>query len=217
MTTYLDPLPYPENALSPLISEETVRCHYGRHHADYAIATQRLVAGTRYANWPLEEIVAATRFSYGEEPIFNNAAQTWNHAFYWASLAPFNENTLPTGAFLQRIERDYGSFVQLKKALVETATLRFGSGWLWLVDACGRLDIRLSANAETMCANPAATPLLALDLWEHAYYIDWRNHRGDYVNAVVNHLIDWRVLTQRYDKGNTFLQSLTLSRAATAA
>lgn len=201
MINYLAPLPYAEKALAPLITEETVHYHYGKHQKNYAETTQKLVAGTRFENWPLEDIIYETRLSAHHVQLFNNAAQTWNHMFFWEGLAPHGSDLKPQGALLEQINRDYGSLENLQRALIDTAALHFGSGWLWIVDANGRLNIRLSANAETYCSYPHTTPIFVLDLWEHAYYLDWRNRRGDYVEATVKHLINWDAIARRFEYG----------------
>lgn len=211
---YQEPLPFAESALEPIMSTETLRYHYGRHYANYAAEVRRLTVGTRYENRPLTEIVAESRLSCDETALFNNAAQAWNHDFFFRSLAPVNAGGVPTGSFRDRVERDFGSLAALKAMLNEIAALRFGSGWLWLTSVCGRLEVTLTSNAETPCGYPGMTPLLAIDLWEHAYYLDWHNRRGEYVNAVVNHLLDWNMVSRRYEEYHPFFVQRTIFIAA---
>ena len=153
------------------------RYHYGKHHQAYVNNLNQLIPGTKYENLPLEDIVRSS-----EGKIFNNAAQVWNHTFYWSCLSP-NAGGKPAGALLQRIEQHFGSFEQFQKQFTETAVSLFGSGWAWLVQMPnGTLELRATTNAGT----PLTTqdkPLLTCDVWEHAYYIDWRNARPKYVEA----------------------------------
>ena len=173
----LPPLPFAKDALSPHISAETLEYHYGKHHQAYVNNLNQLIPGTKYENLPLEDIVRSS-----EGKIFNNAAQVWNHTFYWSCLSP-NAAGKPAGALLQRIEQHFGSFEQFQTQFTETAVSLFGSGWAWLVQKPnGTLELRATTNAGT----PLTTqdkPLLTCDVWEHAYYIDWRNARPKYVEA----------------------------------
>jgi Fe-Mn family superoxide dismutase len=173
----LPPLPFDKGALSPHISAETLEYHYGKHHQAYVNNLNQIIPGTKYENLPLEDIVRSS-----EGKIFNNAAQVWNHTFYWSCLSP-NAGGKPAGALLQRIEQHFGSFEQFQKQFTETAVSLFGSGWAWLVQMPnGTLELRATTNAGT----PLTTqdkPLLTCDVWEHAYYIDWRNARPKYVEA----------------------------------
>jgi Fe-Mn family superoxide dismutase len=173
----LPPLPYAKDALSPHISAETIEYHYGKHHQAYVNNLNQLIAGTRYENLPVEEIVRSS-----EGKIFNNAAQVWNHTFYWNCLSPHGAGK-PAGALLERIERDFGSFEHFQKQFTETAVGLFGSGWAWLVQMPnGDLELRATANAATpLTAHDK--PLLTCDVWEHAYYIDFRNARPKYVET----------------------------------
>ena len=173
----LPPLPFGKDALSPHISVETVEYHYGKHHQAYVNNLNQLIPRTKYENLPLEDIVRSS-----EGKIFNNAAQVWNHTFYWNCLTP-NAAGKPAGALLQRIEQHFGSFEQFQKQFTETAVGLFGSGWAWLVQTpTGTLELLATSNAAT----PLTTqdkPLLTCDVWEHAYYIDYRNARPKYVEA----------------------------------
>ena len=150
-----------------------------------------LIAGTPNEGQPIETIVqnaAAT----GATAIFNNAAQVWNHAFYWKSLAPVGAGGAPEGAFGEAVARDFGSFANLKSALADAAVKRFGSGWAWLVARDGKLSVISTPNAETPLTQAGVTPLLTVDVWEHAYYLDWQNRRADYVTALLDKLANWR-------------------------
>jgi superoxide dismutase, Fe-Mn family len=173
----LVPLPFAQDALSPHISAETIEYHYGKHHQAYVNNLNQLVPGTKYENLPLEDLVRAS-----EGKIFNNAAQVWNHAFYWNCLCPSAAGR-PAGALLGRIEQRFGSFEQFQKQFSETAVGLFGSGWTWLVQTPnGTLELRTTSNAATPLTTQEA-PLLTCDVWEHAYYIDYRNARPKYVEA----------------------------------
>lgn len=173
----LPALPFAKDALSPYVSAETLEYHYGKHHQAYVNNLNQLIPGTKYANLPLEDIVRSS-----EGKLFNNAAQVWNHIFYWHCLCP-NAAGKPAVALLQDIERGFGSFEQFQKQFTEMAVGLFGSGWAWLVQTPnGTLELRATSNAAT----PLTTqdePLLACDVWEHAYYIDYRNARPKYVEA----------------------------------
>ncbi len=190
-TFTLPELPYQLNALEPQISEETMRYHYGKHHKTYIDNLNRLIRGTRFQNAPLEEIVINS-----DGALFNNAAQAWNHTFYFLTLSP-DPQVMPDGELAEAIKRDFGSFENFKKQFTEAAATLFGSGWTWLVkDHDGKLKIVSYSNG----GNPlphGLTPLLGIDVWEHAYYIDYRNARAD---ALANHwdVIDWKVVGQRY-------------------
>ena len=183
MEHLLPTLPYPMDALAPHISKETLEFHYGKHHQTYVTNLNNLIKGTEFESSTLEDIVS--RSSGG---VFNNAAQVWNHTFYWNGLAP-NAGGLPSGALAKAIDAKWGSFDAFKDAFTKSAIGNFGSSWTWLVKKPdGSLDIVNTSNA----ANPVTTqdkPLLTCDLWEHAYYIDHRNRRPDYLNgfwALVN-------------------------------
>jgi Fe-Mn family superoxide dismutase len=173
----LPALPFAKDALAPHISAETLEYHYGKHHQAYVNNLNGLIPGTKFENLALDEIV---RSSDGK--VFNNAAQIWNHTFYWNCLAP-NAAGKPAGALLQAIERDFGSFEQFQKQFTDAAVGLFGSGWAWLVQTPGgKLELRATSNAATPLTT-ADTPLLTCDVWEHAYYVDYRNARPKYVEA----------------------------------
>lgn len=192
------PLPFADEALEPVISPEAVALHYRGHHLGYLRKLNDLVRGTIFEHRPLEELIVETHLSCENCCIFNNAAQAWNHAFFWQSLCPADTETAPHGAFLDEIKRDFGSVDALKAHLRTTAAKRFGSGWLWLVKTNGRLMAYTTPNAETPIVSPDLKPLLTIDLWEHAYYLDWHNRRDQYVEGVINRLIDWHAAGERF-------------------
>jgi Fe-Mn family superoxide dismutase len=185
----LPPLPYAENALDPVISESTIGFHYGKHHKGYVDTLNKLIAGKELANLSLEKLIAETAGKVDKVAIFNNAAQTWNHTFYWRSLRPKGGGEPPV-ALKQRIEASFGNLDACKEELATAATTEFGSGWAWLVLEAGKLKVVKTANAETPLAK-GVKPLLTIDVWEHAYYLDYQNRRADYVNAVLDKLINW--------------------------
>ncbi len=187
----LPPLPYPRDALAPHISQETIDFHYGKHHATYVANLNKLIAGTEFEEMSLEEIVKKAK----PGPIFNNAAQVWNHTFYWHCLSPHGGGE-PTGRLAAAIEKAFGSFAKFKEQFTDTAVKLFGSGWAWLVRTPdGKLAIEGTSNA----GNPLTagkTPLLTCDVWEHAYYIDYRNARPAYLAAFWK-LVDWKAVAER--------------------
>jgi Fe-Mn family superoxide dismutase len=180
----LPALPYPLDGLQPHISKETLEFHYGKHHQTYVTNLNNLIKGTEFESASLEEIV--TKSSGG---VFNNAAQIWNHTFYWNSLSPKGGGA-PSGALAAAIDKKWGSFEAFKEAFTKSAVGNFGSSWTWLVKkADGSLDIVNTSNAATPVTT-ADTPLITCDLWEHAYYIDYRNRRPDYLGAFWS-LVNW--------------------------
>jgi len=193
----LAPLPYADDALAPTISAKTISFHYGKHHAGYVKTLNGLVAGTKYEGLSLEEIVAASRDA-GDAAIFNNAAQIWNHDFYWRSLAPAAKGGAPSPELLAAINSSFGSLDACKTALADAAVKRFGSGWAWLVVKDGKLAVESTSNAETPCGKPGVTPLLVIDVWEHAYYLDWQNARAAYVKAVVDGHLNWSFASSKF-------------------
>ena len=193
MAFELPALPYADTALEPHISAETISFHYGKHHAAYVNNLNNLVAADpALQGKSLEEIV---RSSSGG--LFNNAAQVWNHTFYWNSMSP-DGGGAPTGALAAAIDRDFGSFDEFKKKFSAAAGGQFGSGWAWLVkDAAGKLSIRTTGNAETPLTDASVKALLTCDVWEHAYYVDYRNARPAYVGAWWN-LVNWDFAAANY-------------------
>ena len=186
----LPDLPYAVNALEPHISAETLEFHHGKHHRAYVTKLNELVAGTEYERLPLEEVV---RRASGA--IFNNAAQAWNHGFYWNCLSPTGGG-VPTGEIAQAIDARWGSFDKFKQELTQSAVTNFGSGWTWLVkNEQGQLEVLNTANAGTPLTG-GKTPILTIDVWEHAYYIDYRNVRPQYVEAY------WQLVNWEFAKRN---------------
>jgi Fe-Mn family superoxide dismutase len=185
----LPPLPYPENALEPVVSAKTIGFHHGKHHQTYVDNVNKLVAGTELAALSLEKLIAATAGKADKVEIFNNAAQAWNHDFYWKSLRPKGGGE-PPAALKQWIETSFITVDACKKELAQAATKQFGSGWAWLVQEHGKLKVVSTGNAENPLTK-GATPLLTIDVWEHAYYLDHQNRRVDYVNGVLDKLINW--------------------------
>ena len=179
----LAPLPYPANALEPHISAETLNLHHGKHHKKYVDTMNQILEKERISGGSLEDIV---RNSTGK--LFNNAAQAWNHDFYWHSLSP--RSTKPSAMLMRRIEKDFGSYDKFAKQLAEAASNQFGSGWAWLVKKASGLAIVTTANADTPIAR-GDTCLLTIDVWEHAYYVDYRNEREKYLKAVIGELLNW--------------------------
>lgn len=182
----LPPLPYALDALAPHISKETLEFHYGKHHQTYVTNLNNLIKGTEFESATLEEIVKKS--SAG---IFNNAAQVWNHTFYWNGLKP-NGGGTPTGALAEAINKKWTSFEEFKKAFQASALGNFGSGWTWLVKkADGSVDIANTSNAGNPLKSGEGKPLLTIDVWEHAYYIDYRNARAKFVETFLGSLANW--------------------------
>jgi len=185
MEHVLPPLPYAKDSLAPHISSETLDFHYGKHHATYVTNLNKMVPGTEFEAMDLEQIVRAAPAG----GVFNNAAQIWNHTFYWNSLSP-NGGGAPTGAIAAAIDAQWGSFDKFKEEFTAKSVTLFGAGWAWLVkNADGSLGIVQTGNAETPLTGDA-TPLLTCDVWEHAYYIDYRNARPKYLEAFWA-LVNW--------------------------
>ncbi len=194
----LPPLPYAQNALEPVISANTISFHYGKHHKGYVDNLNKLVVGTEFAGMPLEKIINATAGKADKAAIFNNASQAWNHTFYWNSLTP-NGGGEPPAALKTKIEASFGSVDACKKELASAATTQFGSGWAWLVLDGDKLKVIKTSNADSPLTK-GMKPLLTIDVWEHAYYLDYQNRRADYVNAVLDKLINWRFAADNLEK-----------------
>jgi Fe-Mn family superoxide dismutase len=182
-------LPYAKDALAPIISANTLDFHYGKHHRAYVDNANKLIAGTEFENVSLEDIVKKTVGDAAKVGIFNNTAQVWNHSFYWQCLKP-GGGGVPTGAIGTKIIAAWGSYDKFVEELKTAGTTQFGSGWAWLVLDNGQLKIVKTANADTPIAH-GLKPLLTLDVWEHAYYLDYQNRRPDYLAAVIDKLINW--------------------------
>jgi Fe-Mn family superoxide dismutase len=189
MAINLPELPYGKDALSPYISANTLDFHYGKHHKTYVDNLNKLIAGSDLAQLPLEEIVKIAAKDPAKTGIFNNAAQVWNHSFYWQCLKPGGGGA-PTGAIAAKIDAVWGGYDKFVEELKTAGTTQFGSGWAWLVSDRGQLKIIKTANADTPLAH-GLKPLLTLDVWEHAYYLDYQNRRPDYLAAVIDKLINW--------------------------
>lgn len=185
----LPALPYADNALDPVISANTIGFHYGKHHKAYVDNLNKLIAGTPMADMPLEKIITETVGKDDSNAIFNNAAQTWNHTFYWNSLKP-NGGGEPPAALKAKLKESFGSVDAAKQELQKAATSQFGSGWAWLVKDGDKLKVVKTGNANTPLTD-GLKPLVTIDVWEHAYYLDYQNKRADYVTAVLDKLINW--------------------------
>lgn len=191
----LMPLPFPEDSLRPHISADTMRLHHGKHHRAYVDALNELVGGRAMADMPLDVIILSTSGEPEMEAIFNNAGQVWNHDFFWASLAA--NPTEPTAEVRAWIDRDFGSIESFRTRFKDAAVRRFGSGWVWLVVAAdGKLRVISTSNVETPIAGDL-WPLLACDVWEHAYYLDYQNRRADFVQVFLDHLVNWDFVASR--------------------
>jgi Fe-Mn family superoxide dismutase len=190
----LPPLPYAKNALEPVITANTIGFHYGKHHKGYLDNLNKLVAGTEYADLSLEKIITVTAGRAEKTAIFNNAAQIWNHTFYWKSMRSKGGGE-PPATLKQKMEASFGSVDACKKELASAAVSQFGSGWSWLVLDGDKLKVVKTANADVPLTT-GIKPLLAVDVWEHAYYLDYQNRRADYVNAVLDKLINWEFALQ---------------------
>jgi len=185
----LPKLPWPENALEPVISARTVSFHYGKHHKAYVDKLNELVAGTPYESMTLEEIVQKSAKNGKDKAIFNNAAQAWNHDFYWESMMP--KGGTPSGRILDALKSSFGGVKEFNAAFAKAAVEQFGSGWAWLVKGTdGKLKIETTANADTPIAH-GGKPLLVADVWEHAYYLDFQNRRPDHIQAWLDKLANW--------------------------
>jgi Fe-Mn family superoxide dismutase len=190
MTFTLPALPYAKDALAPHISAQTFDFHHGKHHNAYVVKLNELIAGTEFANASLEEIILASSKDASKAALFNNAAQHWNHSFFWHCLKP-NGGGKPTGTLAAKIDSDLGGYDTFAADFKAAALAQFGSGWAWLVaDASGKLKITKTPNADLPLAH-GETALLTVDVWEHAYYLDFQNRRVDFVQSCLDHLINW--------------------------
>lgn len=200
MAYELHPLPYNYEALSPHISADTLKFHHDKHHAAYVNKFNEMVQGTDMANMPIEEVIKATHSDSSKSGIFNNAAQAWNHTFYWNCMKP-NGGGTPTGALADKINADFGSFDKFKEEFKTAGTTQFGSGWAWLVLDNGTLKVTKTPNA----VNPIAhgqVPLLTMDVWEHAYYLDYQNRRPDYEQTFLDSLVNWDFVAEQFAKAS---------------
>lgn len=192
-------LPYKRNALIPYMSKKTIDYHYGKHHAGYVDKLNKLIKGTPYENDPLETIIEATYKRKQFSKLYNNAAQVWNHDFFWKSMKPLAKKT--SSKVLRKIENHFGTFNDFKQEFIEAARDRFGSGWVWLVLNDDReLEIISTPNAENPLTMVATYPLLVYDVWEHAYYLDYFNVRALAVHDFLEHLVDWEFVERNLDR-----------------
>lgn len=198
MPLELPALPYDMSALEPHISKETLEFHYGKHHQTYVTNGNKLISGTDFDEMPIAEIIKATANNPDNIGIFNNVAQVWNHSFYWHSMKP-NGGGVPTGTLANKIVDDFGSYEAFKEQFAVAGATQFGSGWAWLVFDQGNLKIVKTANAGTPLVKNQA-PLLTMDVWEHAYYIDFRNARPKYIETFLNNLINWDFAQQNFEQ-----------------
>jgi len=194
MAFELPPLPYPKNALEPHTSANTLDFHHGKHHQAYVTNLNGLVKDTPMASQSLEAIIKATHNDASKAGIFNNAAQVWNHTFFWNCMKPGGGGA-PSGNVASAIDRDLGGLAKFKEDFKANAVGQFGSGWAWLVSDGGKLKITRTPNAVTPLAE-GQTPLLTCDVWEHAYYLDFQNRRPDFVQAFLDHLVNWDFVAQ---------------------
>ena len=186
----MKPLPYADDALSPVINAGTIGFHYGKHHTTYLNNLNNLLANDPLKDKSLAEVVKAVAGKADKAGIFNNAAQVWNHDFYWDSMRP-NGGGKPTGKIADLIKDSFGDYDKFKADFAAACVGQFGSGWAWLCLEGGKLTIRKTPNAETPMTVDGVKPLLTIDVWEHAYYLDWQNRRPDYANAVIDKLLNW--------------------------
>lgn len=198
MAFVLPSLPYEKGALAPYISEQTLEFHYGKHHAGYVTNLNKLIEGSDLAEATLEEVVKTSAGSASKAGIFNNAAQVWNHTFYWSSMKP-NGGGLPTGALASKIDNDFGSYENFKTTFKTTGVGQFGSGWAWLVLDGTTLKVTKTANADLPIVH-GQIPLLTMDVWEHAYYLDYQNRRPDYAQTWLDSLVNWDFASENFAK-----------------
>jgi Fe-Mn family superoxide dismutase len=194
MAFELAPLPYPKDGLEPHMSARTLDFHHDQHHRAYVTTLNTLVQGTPFADQTLEQIIRATAKDEAKASLFNNAGQAWNHNFFWKCLRPRGGGK-PAGDLLQQLDHDFGTFDKFKEQFKEAAVGQFGSGWTWLVLDRGTLKVAKTANA----VNPLVqgqTPLLACDVWEHSYYLDFQNRRPDYVQTFLDHVVNWEFVAK---------------------
>jgi Fe-Mn family superoxide dismutase len=195
MAFTLRPLPFDKHALEPAMSARTLEFHHGKHHAGYVKKTNELIAGTEFENATLETIIQRTAGNKDKQALFNNAAQVWNHDFFWDSLAPNGGGDVPEPV-AKRLDANFGSVQNFKDKFVEAAVARFGSGWAWLVSKGDKLEIVTTANAEVPFTS-GAYPLLTCDVWEHAYYLDYQNDRATFTKTFLQTLANWQFVGKR--------------------
>ncbi len=191
----LPDLPYSRDGLAPHISENTIDYHYGKHHQAYVTNLNNLIDGTDMESASLEEIIRATTGDPSKAAIFNNAAQVWNHTFYWHSMKPGGGGK-PHGRIADLIDRDFGSYDAFREEFTTAGATQFGSGWAWLVISDDKLEVLKTPNAETPVSDTDSTPLMTMDVWEHAYYLDFQNARPAYMNDFLDSLVNWDFVNQ---------------------
>ncbi len=197
MAFELPNLPFPGDALEPYMSARTLEFHHGKHHRTYVTNLNNLIKDTDLSAEGLENIIIATAGDASKAGIFNNAAQTWNHTFFWSCLTPNGGGALPEGAFKDAVVKTFGSEEKFKEEFKAAAVSQFGSGWAWLVLEKGELQITKTANADTPLAH-GQIPLMTLDVWEHAYYLDYQNRRPDFAQTFLDNLANWSFIAARY-------------------
>jgi Fe-Mn family superoxide dismutase len=202
MAFELPPLPYAKNALEPHMSAKTLEFHYGKHHQTYVTTLNKLVKDSPLAKESLEAVIKATAKDEAKVTIFNNAAQVWNHTFFWNCMKP-NGGGQPTGAMAQRLERSLGGFDSFQEKFKEAATTQFGSGWAWLVLDGDELKVTKTPNAMTPLVQ-GQTALLTCDVWEHAYYLDYQNRRPDFVQTFLDKLVNWEFVASNLANAGKF-------------
>lgn len=202
----LPPLPYAKDALAPHISAETLGFHHGKHHKTYVETANKLIKGSEFETLPLEEIIRRSAGKAEHRKIFNNAGQAWNHNFYWQSMAPKGGGK-PSGKLAEKIDADFGSFDKFRELFQQEGAAQFGSGWVWLTLAGGKLKVLPTANADNPLTR-GEVPLLVSDVWEHAYYLDYQNRRPDYLSAFMEHVANWAFAERN------FAEAGSASRAA---
>lgn len=212
----LSPLPYELTALEPYMSARTLDFHYNKHHAGYLSKLESAIRNTPLADLELEEIVRRT----DDQSVFQNAAQTWNHTLFWSSMCPpESHEAKPSGTLMQCIERDLGGFDEFRASFAEVASGEFGSGWAWLVaDREGKLHVESTSDADNPLRD-AEFPILTLDVWEHAYYLDYQNERGKYIEAFLDHLVNWQFAQRNFDAflSTTAVQTTAVQTSGRAA
>jgi len=196
MTFTLSELPYAQDALEPFISANTLSFHYSKHHQAYVTNLNNLVKDTPLANASLGDVIIEAAKDPAKAGIFNNAAQVWNHTFYWNGMKK-NGGGAPKGALLQRIEKDFGGFDKFKEAFKQAGTTQFGSGWAWLVEDKGVLKVTKTGNADLPLVH-GQKALLTMDVWEHAYYLDYQNRRPDYISTFLDKLVNWEFVERNF-------------------